>query len=58
MQLMAAQSRPRVIAIEEHYWDEEVAATFGPADMVRRAPGIVERLYDYDELRLNGRSRH
>ena len=49
---MAATSKPRVVALEEHYWDREVAATFGPGDDVRRAPGIVERLFDYDELRL------
>ena len=49
---MATQSRPRVIAIEEHYWDKEVAATFGPADSMRGAPGIVERLYDYGDLRI------
>lgn len=49
---MAATSKPRVVALEEHYWDREVAATFGPGDDMRRAPGIVERLFDYDELRL------
>ncbi|MCH7621281.1 MAG: amidohydrolase [Chloroflexi bacterium] len=49
---MATTSKPRVVALEEHYWDQEVAATFGPSDNVRRAPGIVERLFDYGELRL------
>lgn len=49
---MDAPSQPRVIAIEEHYWDREVAATFGSSDAVRGAPGIVERLYDYGELRI------
>jgi 2,3-dihydroxybenzoate decarboxylase len=29
-----------------------VAATFAPLDGVRGAPGIVERLYDYGELRI------
>jgi predicted TIM-barrel fold metal-dependent hydrolase len=42
----------RVIAIEEHYWDKEVAATFGPIDSMRGAPSIVERLYDYGALRI------
>jgi predicted TIM-barrel fold metal-dependent hydrolase len=42
----------RVIAIEEHYWDKEVAATFGPTDAMRGAPGIVERLYDHGALRI------
>lgn len=45
---------PRVIAIEEHYWDPEVAATFAAAGGPRRErPGAtVERLYDYSEIRL------
>ena len=46
---MGTQSKPRVIAIEEHYWDQELAATFGPR---YQAPGIVDRLYDYGELRI------
>ena len=49
---MALQSKPRIIALEEHYWDQEVTATFGAGDSVRRAPGIVERLFDYGELRI------
>ena len=49
---MTTQSKQRVIAIEEHYWDEEVAATFGTADHLRRMPTIVERLYDHGELRI------
>ena len=49
---MAMASKPRVIAIEEHYWDREVAATFEPMDRMRGAPGIVERLYDHAELRI------
>jgi 2,3-dihydroxybenzoate decarboxylase len=49
---MAIQNRPRVIALEEHYWDEEVAATYPSADAGGRASGIVERLYDYGELRI------
>ena len=46
---MGTQSKPRIVAIEEHYWDRELAATFGPT---RQSPGIVDRLYDYGELRL------
>ena len=49
---MATPNNPRVVAIEEHYWDNEVAATFGPTDAMRRASSIVERLYDYGELRI------
>ena len=42
----------RVIVIEEHYWDKEVAATFDRADAMRGASRILERLYDYSTLRL------
>lgn len=48
---MATQNGPRVIALEEHYWDREVAATFGPAE--QRPARILERLYDYSELRIS-----
>ena len=47
---MATQNRPRVIALEEHYLDREIAATFGPTEQ-RPAP-IMERLYDYSEMRI------
>lgn len=50
---MATPIDPRVVAIEEHYWDQEIAATFGPTDAMRSVPSIVERLYDYGELRIN-----
>ena len=49
---MTTPGKPRVIALEEHYWDREVAATFAPLDGVRGAPGIVERLYDHGDLRI------
>src|SRR5262245_37648842 len=49
---MATPGKPPVIALEEHYWDREVAATFEALDGVRGAPGIAERLYDYGELRI------
>jgi hypothetical protein len=38
-----------VIALEEHYWDEELAAH---AKGVERNPGITQRLFDLGELRL------
>lgn len=47
---MASDSKPFVIALEEHYYDPEVAATFdGPEG---RAPEIRRRLDDLGELRL------
>ena len=49
---MPSASQPRVVAIEEHYWDREVAATFGATDSVRSSTAIVERLYDYSEVRI------
>ncbi len=49
---MASTGNQRIIALEEHYWDREVAATFGAMDPMRRASGIEERLFDYGELRI------
>ena len=49
---MASPNRPRVIAIEEHYWDKEVAATFDASEVARRSTAIVDRLYDYSEVRI------
>jgi len=47
---MAAADMPPVIALEEHYYDAELAATFdGPEG---RAPETRRRLFDLDELRL------
>src|SRR5436190_6350048 len=40
-----------VIALEEHYWDHELAAHFAGAEGVRD-PQLLERLYDVGELRL------
>jgi 2,3-dihydroxybenzoate decarboxylase len=40
-----------VIALEEHYWDKELAERFPASDAVRD-PGTLERLYDLGELRL------
>ena len=45
--------RPKcpVIALEEHYWDKELAAQFIGGEGVRD-PEMLKRLYDLDELRL------
>src|SRR5205085_8226568 len=45
--------RPKcpVIALEEHYWDRELAAQFVGAEGVRD-PEMLKRLYDLGELRL------
>jgi 2,3-dihydroxybenzoate decarboxylase len=40
-----------VIALEEHYWDKELAALFVGAEGVRD-PEMLRRLYDLGELRL------
>jgi predicted TIM-barrel fold metal-dependent hydrolase len=40
-----------VIAIEEHYWDEEMAAHYTGVEATR-APEIAKRLVDLGELRL------
>lgn len=49
---MTTNNTPRIIAIEEHYWDRELAATFDDGDSVRRRSAIIDRLYDYSELRI------
>jgi 2,3-dihydroxybenzoate decarboxylase len=45
--------RPKcpVIALEEHYWDKELAARFVGAEGTRD-PEMLKRLYDLGELRL------
>src|SRR5260370_22674743 len=40
-----------VIALEEHYWDKELAASFVGVEGVRD-PEILKRLYDLGEVRL------
>jgi len=40
----------RVVALEEHYWDPEIANHYGEAD--GRAPTIRQRLLDLGSLRL------
>ena len=39
-----------VIALEEHYWDHELAAQLQGADGAR-SPDLLKRLYDLGELR-------
>jgi len=48
---MASSERPRVVALEEHYWDEEVEKHFKGRDSSRRN-ALMERLHDLGELRL------
>ena len=48
---MVEQTRPQVIAIEEHYWDRELVSHFKGGD-VMRVPELEKRLYDLGELRL------
>jgi len=48
---MAEQTRPQVIAIEEHFWDPELVKQFKGGDVIR-APELEKRLYDLGELRI------
>ena len=47
---MAATNRPFVIALEEHYWDADVAKTFGGGEA--RNPELRRRLDDLGALRI------
>src|SRR5580765_4813156 len=47
---MAAKNRPFVIALEEHYWDADVAKTFGAGEA--RSPELRRRLDDLGALRI------
>src|SRR5437879_8807589 len=40
-----------VIAIEEHYWDRELSATYSGVEGVRN-PEMMDRLYDLGDLRI------
>jgi 2,3-dihydroxybenzoate decarboxylase len=40
-----------VIAIEEHYWDRELAATYAGVESVRN-PEMMNRLFDLGDLRI------
>lgn len=48
---MSEQTRPRVIALEEHYQDPELAKHYGPGDGTRNTH-LVGRLEDLGETRL------
>lgn len=48
---MAQQSRPLVIAIEEHFWDPELVKHVKGGDVIR-APDLEKRLYDLGEIRI------
>jgi predicted TIM-barrel fold metal-dependent hydrolase len=49
--IMLQRPKCPVIALEEHYWDNELAAQFVGGEGVRD-PGMLQRLYDLSELRL------
>ncbi len=40
-----------VVTLEDHYWDEELVATYSPADRFG-PPDLHKRLYDLGELRI------
>ena len=42
----------KVIALEEHYWDQELASQFKERGPEMRIPALQERLFDVGELRL------
>jgi predicted TIM-barrel fold metal-dependent hydrolase len=44
--------KPRIIAIEEHYWDRDLAKHYQGVESFRD-PEILERLYDVGQLRLS-----
>ena len=44
-------AKPRVITIEEHYQDPDVARAYAPED-ARQLPAIAERLNDLTGLRI------
>ncbi|HVG50828.1 MAG TPA: amidohydrolase family protein [Xanthobacteraceae bacterium] len=48
---MVEKGRPQVIALEEHYWDKELVATYHGGDRLS-VPALEQRLYDLDELRI------
>src|SRR4030095_9715380 len=42
----------KIIALEEHYWDEEVASHFKERGPEMRNPEMQKRLHDLGELRI------
>lgn len=53
---MAMQNKPRIIAIEEHYIDAELAATIYGTD-VEKPSAMEKRLLDVGEMRLRDMDR-
>jgi predicted TIM-barrel fold metal-dependent hydrolase len=49
---MVEKAKPRVIALEEHYWDAEVAGHFTERGPEMKVPALQERLNDLGALRL------
>ena len=49
---MTDSSKARVIALEEHYFDPELAQHFGGRGPEARDPALKERLYDVGALRI------
>ncbi len=43
--------KPSVIAIEEHYWDQELVATYSGVESIRN-PEIEKRILDFTGIRL------
>ena len=48
---MADKVKPFVVALEEHYWDQELLTHFGGRD-AKRISAVQERLEDLGALRL------
>jgi len=42
----------KIIALEEHYWDQEVASHFKERGPEMRIPALQERLFDLGALAL------
>ena len=47
---MATDTKPQIIALEEHYWDADLAQHFAAEQMA--IPGLHDRLHDLGELRI------
>ena len=48
---MINRQRPLVVALEEHYWDRDLAALFQGRE-AKQMPDLERRLFDLGELRL------
>ena len=49
---MSNGKKSTVIALEEHYWDRELAQHYTERGPEMRVPALQERLYDLDALRI------